>query len=356
MKLWEKKTHPQIAWKRSLRRLKSKEKQRARRYHSLLRHCPELTLNKGFLHIHAPEAICIYKDTYAKHTLKFLGHVRKYACSGYDLKLRFDKTKLVSAAAMLLLLSTVDRLKRKGKSLIVANYPQFEKTESIFNQTGFTRLLGKNSRSTPDYDDVNYWDNATGTTANPVLAENLFNKIEDAIPNSRKLLFRGFIEGISNSVEHGYKHLSSSYHSRFSRWWAFGGIKSDTLTLLICDLGAGIPKTLPREIDSSWLTRALNKIGVKTHHDAELIQAATYLRETATKKQHRGKGLHDIKMAVEKTPGSSLHIVSNRGAYSLHNTKRSNIAVKLKRYTTSIRGTIIEWQMPLGDIDEIETN
>lgn len=349
MKYWEKKQHIHSVNRRYCRNLNSKRKRKLRRYLIAIKLSPELTLSKGFVKLFAPEEICIYKDRSTKLTLKFLERIHHYSNKGRNISIRFDDTNYVSAAAMLLLLSTVDRLKRQGKIKLTSNYPSNDKTESIFNQTGFTRILGKNIRKTKEYDDVNFWDSATGTTAKPVIAEEIFEKIEKLIPKARKLLFRGFVEGIANSVEHAYKYLGSSRYSRFSRWWVFGGVKEDNAILLICDLGAGIPKTLPKEIDKSWLTRALQKIGVKTHHDAEIIQAATYLRETATKEQHRGKGLHDIKMAVEKTPGSALQIVSNRGAYALHNTKSNKLVAKLKRYTTSIRGTIIEWQMPLGE-------
>ncbi|PCJ48338.1 MAG: hypothetical protein COA74_09505 [Gammaproteobacteria bacterium] len=351
MKQWELTPSTSRATDKFYRKLNSKAKSLRKKQ---LEHLNNKDYTKGYnrytntMKIVAPEAICIYKKKYCDETLTYISDIRSAFTDGKNIHLTFPVTNYVSAAAMLLLLSTVDQLNRTVKVKITATRAEDDKTECIFNQTGFTKILGKNAINTNTYKDVDYWQQTTAKDARPENAAEIFEVLQDNILINEKLLFRGFIESISNSVEHGYKHLNSSHLSRHSRWWAFGGINNGVLTLLTCDLGAGIPLTLPRVIDEKWLARTLKFCGFETNQDAELIQAATVLRETATKEEHRGKGLNDMKKIVEQTPGSTLIIHSNRGSYLYHVNKNGETVSKLKGYKSSINGTIIEWQMPLG--------
>ena len=296
----------------------------------------------------APKSLCIYDERHCEETLEYINKIKKYASAGLNVHISFPITNYISAGAMLLLLATVDDIRRKAKVNLTATRAAINKTECIFNQTGFTKVLGKTPQKTEAYADVEFWLNATGSVADPEIASNILEQIKNAIPKEKKLPFKGFVEAISNSVEHGYKHLNSSKYSRTSRWWAFGGISEGHVILLTCDLGAGIPVTLPREIQASWLDRALRYSGIdKSTDDAKLIKAATALRETATKQQNRGKGLHDMKKIVEKIPGSKLGIYSNKGLYGFQTSRKGKFSDKLKTYSNSINGTLIEWQMPV---------
>ncbi len=301
--------------------------------------------------IKSPEYLCIYNDAPSKNTIRFIHTIRDEAKAQHNIHLDLSSLKLISAAAMLLLLATVDHIKRTMPDVkFSSKYPADEKSESILNQTGFTEVLGRRPNATATFEDVSYWRASTGSDTRPEQSVELFEEIDKAIPDHKKLLYKGFLEVMANSVEHAYAHLKSSMLTRHSRWWAFGGIKDDKVVLLVCDLGAGIPNTLPKVIEPSWLDKTLKLIGVTTHNDAELIQAATMLRETATKKQNRGKGLNDAKKSVDSTPGSFLSIHSNRGNYRYHHLMSGKIAGDLRRLNQSIGGTIVEWQLPIGDV------
>lgn len=301
----------------------------------------------------------IYIDYYFNNG-KNLGDTNKFIDELKDCILRagrrvfidFSNTEQISAAAMLSFLAEVDVLTKKslfGANAVSFSHPKDEKVESILKQVGFYDLLKKESRETKEYEDVTFWKYTSGSCSEPFLANDMIQGIKRGleITNGKKL-YRGFIEAMSNSVEHAY--LDDNEHSEIeqtAKWWTFAGIKNNKLTVVICDKGVGIPLTLPKTQGVSQLEAFFASIkeslyGVK---DSSYIKAAAMLARTRTGESNRGKGFTDITSVIDNIGVGTLSIFSNKGRY-IYTGKKGAIRDLVRDYKSSVCGTIVEWTIP----------
>ncbi|HFF9491354.1 ATP-binding protein [Serratia bockelmannii] len=303
----------------------------------------------------APVNIDYYynKDKNIEVMNRFLSDLRD--CAGRAERrvfIDFSETKLISAAAMLSFLAEVDVLIKKSKhgvNAISFAHPKDEKIESILKQVGFYDLLKKDKRETKDFDDVTFWKYTSGTCSEPMLASNMINEIKKELEakNSRKL-YRGFIEAMSNSVEHAYvDDIEHNEEEKTAKWWTFAGIKEGRLVVVICDKGVGIPATLPKTQGVTVLEVLFRKIGVSLHNvkDSSYIKAAATLSKTRTGQANRGKGLTDITSVIDTIGAGVLSIFSNKGRY-IYKGNQGVVRDLVKDYRSSVCGTIIEWTIP----------
>ncbi|MEZ9069446.1 MULTISPECIES: ATP-binding protein [Vibrio] len=303
--------------------------------------------------IKAPRIIDYYSRYTFEETNKFIqGVVSCVRDSKRRVFIDFSNTEKISAAAMLSLLAEVDiltKLSSHGKWAISFGHPKESKVESILKQVGFYDIVGKEKRETIDYDDVTFWKYCSGKCSEPLIAKPILEEIKNELEKrASKKLYRGFVEAMSNSVEHAY--LEDPLHceeNNTAKWWTFAGIKDRKLTVVICDKGVGIPATLPKTQGVSKLNDILTSLGYKTHKitDGKYIRAATSLRRTRTGSKNRGKGLSDIKAVIDTIGKGSLLIFSNKGGYRYKAQKIVDGGIT--DYKTSVCGTIIEWTIPL---------
>jgi hypothetical protein len=106
----------------------------------------------------------------------------------------------------------------------------------------------------------------------------------------------------------------------------------------MCDIGVGIPKTLPMT-SPSLFERIKTVFGVSPP-DSRCIEEAVKESKSRTGRQERGKGLGNI-VASAGDRGSIL-IYSNRGCY----LAKSGM-IETADYRGSISGTLVCWQLPL---------
>ncbi|CAI1509290.1 ATP-binding protein [Serratia fonticola] len=312
----------------------------------------------------APKFIDYYNDGNIDVTNRFLGVLRN--CVGTSKRrvfIDFSETKLISAAAMLSFLAEVDVLTKKsndGVNSISFAHPKDEKIESILKQVGFYDLLKKEKRETKEYEDVVFWKYTSGICSEPMLASEMIRDIKKELEakNSRKL-YRGFIEAMSNSVEHAY--IDDNEHNieeKTAKWWTFAGIKDSNLIVVICDKGVGIPATLPKTQGVTFLTNFFKNIGISLHNvrDSTYIKTAAMLAKTRTGQVHRGKGLTDITSVIDSIGVGVLSIFSNNGRY-IYKGNQGVVRELVKDYKSSVCGTIIEWSIPFeAEVKENDSN
>ncbi|MNE74810.1 hypothetical protein D3C80_1709160 [compost metagenome] len=142
------------------------------------------------------------------------------------------------------------------------------------------------------------------------------------------------------------------------------GIDDTNLTIIVCDLGVGIPSTLPAKHSNSFLSQLKNKLGVTGSSDSEMIRVSTHIKETRTKLTHRGKGGKDFRSMPEIFTSSFLAIRSNKGSFFItgkdHPPLKSvssrkyvpstNNAESMIEHSESICGTLVEWAIQLKDL------
>ncbi|HCE2195150.1 hypothetical protein [Vibrio parahaemolyticus] len=314
-----------------------------------------------YIEVLAPEIIDFYKPKHFERSNHFIKELQKKIKSTYKsrnqtIKICFRNTKYITAAAAINLFSETSRSVRKypGLKYSVSSAPKVKikdvsvpLVESVLNRLGFYELLGLKKRSMKEIQSVRCWHQANGTLADGALAGRVIKELEK-FGVEKSVLYRSSVEAISNAVEHGYdKNIKSNADISDKTWWMFAAVLENKLTILVADLGHGIPNTLEKTQDSSILDEIWGMLGIKATKDCELIHASTLVKKTQTLKSNRGKGGKDLTSLVDLYPKSSLTIFSNRGIYRYHGKshRRQGISYDNK---TPINGTIVEWSIPLS--------
>jgi hypothetical protein len=297
----------------------------------------------------APVSIDYYQPTNYRTTNLFMSNITDCLVRAKRrVFIDFSATELISAAAMLSFLAQIETLISmkhvQGNSPISFSHPKSKKVKSILNQIGFYDLLNKPVGLVEEFEDVNFWHHTSGLCADPGKAKPMLDAISHEIKTEySKKLYRGFIEAMANSVEHAYPTSGSC-----NKWWTFAGVKDETLVVVICDKGVGIPETLPHTQPASILRALLLKFNADFNQvkDSVYIRAATSLQNSSTHKKHRGKGLQDVMSVIRSTGTGYLSIFSNKGRYK-YTGEKTAFKEYINDYTTSVNGTIIEWSIPL---------
>jgi tellurite resistance protein len=262
----------------------------------------------------------------------------------------FSKVTELHPCGTLLLVAEIERMLQApivGKKLS-AMYPKDRIVEQMFQYIHLLERLGLE----PRIDEINAsnvvaWLYASGHEGDLDSITEKFPKIltEGRNIELRTALLSGMAEAVANSSEHAYEKsrktaLSSDVQKK---WWLFARQVDDDVAVVICDLGFGIPGTLEANWKEELASYLKSRQGLK-RQDHKMIQLAFTVGKTSTNKKNRGKGLKDILKVVKEQGVGELCIYSNRGVYALDNNKMSEISHDEKN---SIRGTIIQWKIPI---------
>lgn len=327
--------------------------------------------------IEAPAKLDIYLSHNHKAFIEFICRLRDKSRYTKDVFISFKNTHRISAAAALLLYAETDRLISAFPDLkIRCSFPPAlsegkyknnnSLVESSLKQIGFFKLIGQNSGKTTNQASVRRWQQLSGNTADGSLANKLLDTLGASISQiSKKRLYRGAIEAISNCVEHAYPEVrKDGLGLDDKRWWMLVGMDDHIISIIVCDLGVGIPETLPRKNPESIVTKIYKTLNIKSQSDGEMIRASTYIRRTRTGLPNRGKGGKDFRSVVEVFPSAMLSIRSNRGCYILAGPESRKIRKDRNRRfiderkrleavsnnSSSIHGTLIEWVVSKQDL------
>lgn len=334
----------------------------------------------GRNNIEAPSKLDLYSTKNQKAFVQFLNDLKSKSHTCKRIFISFRNTHRITAAAGLLLVAEVDRIVVAHPDLqIRCSFPPSASegryrnsqslVESALKQIGFFRLIGQSSPKLTNQASVRRWRQRSGDTADGSLAGSLLAEIGDSLPRlARQKMYRGAIEAISNCVEHAYPEPDSDEDPSFTdrRWWMLVGLDDERVSIVVCDLGVGIPITIPRKHDPGLIETLFAWCRMSKGHetDGELIRASTYLRRTRTHLTNRGRGGKDVRSIVEAYPTARLSIRSNKGAYTLtgedcapakkDRSRRfiedTNQRESIADFRQSIHGTIIEWTLSLEDL------
>jgi hypothetical protein len=116
------------------------------------------------------------------------------------------------------------------------------------------------------------------------------------------------------------------------------------LIVAVCDLGMGIPRSLPRKGWYSQIKQFLFNEAL-SNEDGHLIQAAIKVGASRTGKDHRGKGLMEVRSVLEGLKGT-MQIHSNCGAYRYEASTGKETCNNFAP-SQSICGTVVVWVIPV---------
>jgi len=318
--------------------------------------------------VKAPPKISLYDPRNHEKTVEFLRDLRAKVSRNAKVRICFRDTRQITAAGGLLFIAELDRL--------VTAYPNVKfscirppvqhdskygnesfVTESVLNQIGFFKLIGLQEKNLPSYPNVSCWRHSQGSVAEGAIAGQLLNHVNEQLSShDKKRLYRGAIEAISNCVDHAYPSLRpDGLGINDRRWWMFVGIMMGKLVVCVCDLGVGIPATVPKKHPKDRIKALLEWLNLKGTSDSELIHVSTYLSKSRTEQKHRGKGGKDIRELLQYYQGARLTIFSNKGCFRDWNSDKPTAGepipmAMIDEQKKSIQGTIIEWTVPLEEL------
>ena len=339
------------ACRRKFYRILRSRQSRARKRGSKL--CYSILRNRGgsvgFTRIKAPAVWSLYEVSARRELLRFLEQYRQIMLNGNGGAIvDFSLTKTIRPSGGLIVHAELDRVGRlvtdrrrlKCKPALANSV-----ADQVLKQVGMYDKLDHVSAVSACDQSVVHWRHATGVKVEGEQAwsvvENFEGEMSDALKTS---LFKGITEALTNAVQHAYiaKRRDGTYLAGEKRWWLFSQQRDGFLTVVFCDLGIGIPESLP--IQHSGIGSILKKLS-KSSSDVLAIKIATELGETSTDEPNRGKGLPEILDAARKSEQGSCVIYSNKGQFGYG--AGGNLIEN--QFSNSIFGTLIEWRVPLSE-------
>lgn len=364
-KLTKREIHRRLVADRTFRTLYSREKSKQKRrlgerghFHSRFESKNKLPADKKksfHIDLMVPEELDLIKNF--DETTEFIHDIRTIALKEKrPVRLVFDNVKRIKPAALLLLLAELHRARLiHGPIRVTGTYPKEKRLEKMLSATGFFSILGvaprnKNKTNTQyplEYIKFVSEDRTTQGTARR-LREQLFGDVVTIEPKPRRQLSRAIDEAMLNAGQHAYPLGSLNDHPEKGRWWLAGHVnkRSGELMVMFCDLGVGIPRTLPKRYPIELILAALSYVPGIRPNDAEMIQAGMTIGRTRTKEENRGKGLNDLRRFIDESGIGELHIFSRKG----HFHYKPGHEEKLRNSDTSVGGTLIQWSVPLKEI------
>lgn len=308
------------------------------------------------LYLEVPKVLDIV--TNYDETAEFIRDIQRAAIFRHrPVTLLFDNAERIRPAALLLLLAEVHRCRlQHGKDRVTGTYPKNPTLERLLSRTGFYQLLGVVSKA--ETKDTSYpveyikfrSDNKLNTSEPKRLRMELLGESITMHPKVRARLYRAITEAMINVGQHAYPKYSAKAHPVRKRWWLAGQVNKRKKELLItfCDLGVGIPETLPRIYTWERIRSVLSLLPGIRPDDGQMIRAGMTIGRSRTKEEHRGRGLNDLRSFIDQANAGELHIFSRKGHYRYRaggdeETFNSNV---------SMNGTLIKWSVPLDRVTD----
>ena len=330
-------------------------KKRARRAKKKRRKLRKASLElQDYFQLKAPEIFTLSETNSREKLLHFIGRFRK-ACAVKKrwIFIDFSMTRRMLADGTLLFFAELSRLRQVTKSFRLrfrCNRPRNTKVAQVLQQVGIFKLLGYRKSIQTTFPDVIHWRSASGSEVNGEKYEPVLGHYDGLIADAlRKKLFGGVTEAMTNCRHHAYLDirpdgLNINLEKEPKEWWMFTQEKDERLTVVFCDLGIGIPGSLPRKQPKLW---NLVKQSFVRDLDAHAIQEAIKHSKTSTGLHYRGKGLKQLIDVVSSSEDGRVRIYSNKGCFTLKSGKE-----EIAQFEDNILGTLIYWSIPIGDLKD----
>ncbi len=303
-----------------------------------------------FNRIAAPRRFALtYDENNRNAVIQFIKKMAKSVLKKKKTLIDFSATERMHTCGTLLFVSElrnlINVLGRKCP-VIRCNRSHNSKVMEVLQQIGVLKLLKYRKKISARANDVVNWKFTSGNSVTGEDYDRILSHVDDKITETKqKDFYVGITEAMANTHHHAYiMNKDRPVANGTESWWAFSQIKDGRLHVVFCDLGIGIPKSLPVQ-QPSWFQNI--KQLLPSPSDSDLIKNAIEISVSRTNQSHRGKGLRQFVKVVEGVQGSFLSIHSNRGRYGIDNGNKGSYL-----YKNSISGTLIEWSMPIETIGE----
>ena len=314
-----------------------------------------------------PPFITIFLNKNRTKSLKVTNKLRDYYFrKNICMKLDFSETKKMFTEGTLYLLAELETLKVTNPDIQFSLIPSKEIiVNQVLKQTGILELLGVSLNfEDMEFDEtVKYWKYSSGHKVEMDSAEDMLDDFDDLLSESSSTsIFNSITEAVTNCHHHAYlekRFINDPMKAK--KWWIFSQEKDNKLSICVCDLGIGIPKSLLRNSENvaeDWFSSLKNFL--KSHkekydRDSASIKAAIEIGNTRTNLVNRGKGLNQIinQISTLCDHKASIAILSNKGSYIINRGMIEDRPLTgivdgfSLPYKQSIDGTVILWEIPI---------
>lgn len=314
-----------------------------------------------------PPFITIFLNKNRTKLLKVTNKLRDYYFrKNICMKLDFSETKKMFTEGTLYLLAELETLKITNPDMKFSLIPSKEIiVNQVLKQTGILELLGVSLNfEDMEFDEtVKYWKYSSGHKVEMDSAEDMLDDFDDLLSESSSTsIFNSITEAVTNCHHHAYlekRFINDPMKAK--KWWIFSQEKDNKLSICVCDLGIGIPKSLLRNSENvaeDWFSSLKNFL--KSHkekydRDSASIKAAIEIGNTRTNLINRGKGLNQIinQISTLCDHKASIAILSNKGSYIINRGMIEDRPLTgivdgfSLPYKQSIDGTVILWEIPI---------
>jgi hypothetical protein len=301
------------------------------------------------IRISAPHVFSVELEESRSDLFAFLARLRfvyAHAPAGTTLVIDFSRTSRFVSHGTLLFYAELLRLIEYGagrvrlRCTLAAN----SRANQVLKQIGVFDVCGQHAHIVATLADVVHWRVARGHIVDNHICAHAIEAYEGQMAEPLiDGIFRGLGEAMTNAKHHAYIGVRKddlNFTPSKEDWWMFSQARDGALSVVFCDLGVGIPVTLPTKRPGIYAL--LEKLGLAAS-DAACIAEAIKDSRTRTHTPGRGYGLGNIIHAVSGVPGSMVGVMSNRGFYVMRDGVTTTHDFK-----DSILGTLIFWRVPLN--------
>lgn len=284
----------------------------------------------------SPSILNIYSEDYRKDTFIFLKAISA-VIQNYSLNLHIDFEHLSiiksSAAVMVFAEITAMQLLTDYQDIITFTQPSNKFAKAIFSDFEFYKAIrpGTSKKVNNLLKEDCFFQSGTDPVKHAISAIMSLSRNGLHVLKPEAMIFQASIlEAMSNVRHHSYPDHVDSYDKR---WWQFVFFDKPNsyLHFVVYDRGMGIPESM-------------KNISPGHYNEGEKIQHAMTLGiSSKINEPGRGKGSREILKTYNENDNSSLLIYSGKGVY--YKDKERNI-VDVGEDSFSLKGTIIEWQIP----------
>lgn len=279
-----------------------------------------------------------------------LSIIRFNILKGKKVLIDFTKTKIMVADGALIFYAEILRLIDifpHAYSNLTCNIPASNRIREVLHQIGLLRILNPLCSASSKREDVVNWRAAYGKDADGESYDKILGHYQGQFASALgDDLYNGITEAMTNCTQHAYiapRYDGLLVDAKYKSWWMFSQEKNGVLSVVFCDLGAGIPGTLPITSPNVW-NKLVTLLGLEIK-DSKVIDEAVQIKKTRTNLPNRGYGLHQMVELVNSFDGGEIVIHSNKGCYV-----NKDGAAQHYDFKRSILGTLIFWQVRVGEV------
>jgi len=279
--------------------------------------------------------------------IRLLDQIQNILLKNMSFVIDHRQMKKITKSALLLLTSEIERctkimgIKLRAKSKFV---PVDFHVKSLLDKIGYWDYFNLNfgsSKLRNDNDNELHLKIVGDTQVSGEKIGCLIEFFENSICfdfQTKEKFSDALMEAAANTVEHAYSENNKIGHIK--KWWLTASLNTtiNEISFIFYDQGLGILNTLEtsqknikfKRLVAGWISEGLSKGG--------LLRKLVTTNLSSYKDERRGNGLISFKTFIDQVQGGELTIHTDDVSYSA-------IEDKITNHTTSIRGTLIIWNI-----------